>query len=134
MWSVYRLAARAALWRTTPNAALVDVPSLLGWTVLLAAVRVGLQFLDARLSGGFNPYGLNALAALLAIELAVAGLLVRPGGRVTALAAMFALSVFANIVTAGARLAAPLLAARIGSSEIWTSTYMAAAIYAAEVI
>ena len=106
MWSVYRLAARAALWRTTPNAALVDLPILLGWTALLAAVRIGLQFLDTRMSGSFNPYGLNALAAVLAIELAVAGLFVRPGGRVTALAAMFALSVFADIATAGIRLAA----------------------------
>jgi hypothetical protein len=134
VWSVYRLAARAALWRTTPNAALVDVPSLLGWTVLLAAVRVGLQFLDARLSGGFNPYGLNALAAVLAIDLGVAACFVRPGGRVTALAAMFALSIFADIVIAGVKLVAPLLVARIGSNEIWTSTYMAAAIYAAEII
>jgi hypothetical protein len=133
VWSVYRLAARAALWRTTPNAALVDLPTLLGWTVLLAAVRVGLQFLDARLSGGFNPYGLNALAAVLAVELAVAGCFVRPGGRVTALAAMFALSVFADIVTAGVRAAAPPLAAKIGSSEIWSNTYMAAAVYAAEI-
>jgi hypothetical protein len=134
VWSVYRLAARAALWRTTPNAALADLPSLLGWTVLLAAVRIGLQFLDTRVSGSFNPYGLNALAAVLAIELAVAGLFVRPSGRVTALAAMFALSVFADIATAGISLAVPLLAGKLGSSEIWSSTYMAAAGYAAEVI
>ena len=134
MWSVYRLAARAAVWRPTPNATLVDLPSLLGWTVLLAAVRIGLQFLDARLSGGFNPYGLNALAAALAIELAVAGLFMRPAGRVTALAAMFALSVFADIATAGIRLAVPLLASKIGSNEFWTSPYTAAGAYAAEII
>jgi len=134
VWSVYRLAARAALWRPTPNAPLVGLPSLLGWTVLLAVVRIGLQFLDTRLSGGFNPYGLNALAAVLAIELAVAGLFVRPGGRVTALAAMFALSVFADIVTAAVRLATPLLAAKVGLSEIWSSNYLAAASYAAEII
>jgi hypothetical protein len=134
VWSVYRLAARAALWRTTPNAALVDLPSLLGWTVLLAVVRVCLQFLDARVSGAFNPYGLNALAAALAIELAVAGLFVRPRGRVTALAAMFALSVFADIVTAGIRLALPLLTGKFGSNEFWTSTYIASGAYAAEII
>jgi hypothetical protein len=131
---VYRLAARAALWRTTPEAALVDLPSLLGWTVLLAAVRIGLQFLDAQVSGTFNPYGLNALAAVLAIELAVAGLFVRPGGRVTALAAMFALSVFADIATAGVSLAVPLLAAKFGSNEFWTSTYITSAGYGAEII
>jgi hypothetical protein len=134
VWSVYRLAARAALWRTTPGAALVDLPTLLGWTVLLAAVRVGLQFLDSGVSGGFNPYGLNALAAVLAIELAVAGLFVRPGGRLTALAAMFALSVFADIATTGIRLAAPLLAVKFGSNEFWSSTYIAPAGYAAEII
>jgi Peptidase C13 family len=138
VWSVYRLAARAALWRTTPDVALVDLPSLLGWTVLLAAVRIGLQFLDAHVSahlfGNFNPYGLNALAAVLAIELAVAGLFVRPGGRITALAAMFALSVIAAIATAGIGLAVPLLAARFGSNEFWTSTYAAAAGYGAEIV
>ena len=138
MWSVYRLAARAALWRTTPDVALVDLPSLLGWTIVLAAVRIGLQFLDAHVSahvfGNFNPYGLNALAAVLAIELAVAGLFVRPGGRVTALGAMFALSVIADIATAGIRLAVPLLAAKFGSNEFWTSTYLAAAGYGAEII
>jgi hypothetical protein len=112
---------------------LVDLPSLLGWTVLLAAVRVGLQFLDTGASGGFNPYGLNALAALLAIELAVAGLFVRPSGRVTALAAMFALSVFADIATAGVRLAAPLLAAKFTSNQFWSSTYIGPACYAAEI-
>ena len=115
----------------TPNAALVSLPILLAWTVLLAAVRVGMQFLDAHLSGGFNPYGLNALAAVLAIELAVAGCFVRPGGRITALAAMFALSIFADIVTTGVKLAAPLVSAKIGSSEIW---YVTAAVYAAEII
>jgi hypothetical protein len=138
VWSVYRLAARAALWRTTPDVVLVDLPSLLGWTALLAAVRIGLQFLDAHVGahvfGNFNPYGLNALAAVLAVELAVAGLFVRPGGRVTALAAMFALSVIAAIATAGIRLAVPLLAAEFGSNESWTSTYAAAASYGAEVI
>lgn len=134
MWSVYRLAARAALWRTTPNAALVGLPSLLGWTVLLAAVRIGLQFVDARLSGGFNPYGLNALAALLGIELAVAGLFIRPAGRVTALAAMFALSVFADIAIAGVRLATPLLAAKIGSNEFWTGRHAAEGAYGVEII
>jgi Peptidase C13 family len=134
VWSVYRLAARAALWRTTPDAARVGLPSLLGWTLLLAAVRIALQFLETRLSGGFNPYGLNALAAVLAIELAVAGLFVRPGGRITALAAMFALSLFADIVTAGVTLATPLLAAKIGRSEIFFGTYVVAAGYAAEII
>jgi hypothetical protein len=134
VWSVYRLAARAAFWRPTPNATLVGLPSLLGWTLLLAAVRIALQFLDARLSGSFNPYGLNALAAALAIELAVAGLFVSPGGRVTALAAMFALSVFAAIVSAGITLAVPLVMAKVGPNELWTGTYAASAGYAAEII
>jgi len=42
VWSVFKLAARAAIWRTTPEPPLVGLPTLLGWTVLLAAVRVGL--------------------------------------------------------------------------------------------
>jgi hypothetical protein len=134
VWSVYRLAARAALWRTTPNVALAGLPVLLAWTLLLAALRIALQFLDTHLSGSFNPYGLNAQAALLAIELAVAGLFVRSGGRITALAAMFALSIFASIVTAGVKLAAALLAARIGSDEILSNMYVAAAGYTVEVV
>jgi hypothetical protein len=47
---------------------------------------------------------------------------------------MFALSVFADIATAGIRLALPLVETKIGSSEFWTSTYIAPAGYAAEII
>ena len=78
VWSVFKLAARAAIWRTTPEPPLVGLPTLLGWTVLLAAVRVGLQYVGAGPAPHFNPYGLNAAVAWLALELAVAAFFVGP--------------------------------------------------------
>ena len=44
MWSVLKLAARAAVWRTTPGQPFVGLPTLIGWTLALAAVRTALQF------------------------------------------------------------------------------------------
>lgn len=107
MRSVFKLAARAAVWRTTPAQPLVGLPVLIGWTVVLAAVRVALQFATAGWPSHFNPYGLNAIVAWLALELAVAAFFVRPAGRATALSALFILSIFADLATAGIEYGAP---------------------------
>jgi Peptidase C13 family len=98
LWSVLKLAARAALWRTTSEPRLVGFPSLLGWAVALALVRITQQYALAGASPSFTPYGLNAIVAWLAIELAVAALFVPAAGRATALAAMVALSIFADVM------------------------------------
>ena len=66
MWSVFKFAARAAIWRPTPNPPLVGLSTLVGWTLVLALVRGVVQLLDAIPSPVFNPYGLNALIAWLA--------------------------------------------------------------------
>ena len=81
MWGILRLSARAAAWRTTLDAPLVGLPILLGFAVAAAFVRVALQLLVAGTWHTFNPYGLNAVVALIALELAVAALFVRPAGR-----------------------------------------------------
>jgi hypothetical protein len=110
VWAVFKLAARAAIWRRTLDPPLAGLPTLLGWTVVLAAVRVALQF--AAVAGGpshFNPYGLNAVVAWLAFELAVAALFVRPAARASALSAMFILSMIADIATALIQIGGPLL-------------------------
>ncbi len=132
MWRVLNLAARAALWRTTPEPPLVGLPVLLGFAVVTAIVRIALQLLAAGSWHAFNPYGLNALVAWLAIELAVAALFVRPAGRATALSAMFVLSMLAEVVTAGFMLSAPLLAPPAAQSA-WTGPAASYAIYAAAV-
>ncbi len=85
MWRVLKLAARAAVWRTTPDPPLVGLPVLLGFAIVVAAVRIALQLLAAGSWHAFNPYGLNAVVAWIALELAVAALFVRPAGRATAL-------------------------------------------------
>ena len=133
MWSVFKLAARAAVWRATPDPRLVGLPSLLGWTIVLAVVRIALQYLDAGSSPNFNPYGLNAVVAWLAFELAVAALFVRPAGRATALAAMFVLSALADIAAASIKLGFPLLGSAAGANDFWTGAPIAGAIFAAEV-
>ena len=81
VWSVFKIALRAAIWRTTPEPQLVGLPSLLVWALVLAAVRVAFQFVEAGHGGGFNPYGLNAIVAWMALDVAVAALFVRPAGR-----------------------------------------------------
>ncbi len=81
----------------------------------------------------FNPYGLNAVVAWLAIELTIAALFVAPAGRATALAAMFILSTAAEIVLAAVRFAVPLLAPAAAQSAIWNSTITGVAILAVTV-
>ena len=70
--------ARAAVWRTTPDPPLVGLATLVGWTLVLAAVRVAVQYVDAAPSPAFTPYGLNALVASLVIALVIAAFFVRP--------------------------------------------------------
>jgi hypothetical protein len=69
----------------------------------------------------FNPYGLNALVAWLAIELAIAASFVRPAGRATALSAMFLLSTAAEIVAAAIKLGLVLLAPAAMQIPWWNS-------------
>ena len=80
MWRVLKFAARAAAWRTTADPPLVGLPVLLGFAVAVAVVRIALQLLAAGSWHAFNPYGLNAVVAWIALELAVAALFVRPAG------------------------------------------------------
>jgi hypothetical protein len=118
VWPVLKLAARAAVWRTTPDPQPVGVPALVGWTLALAAVRVALQFLTAGSQASFNPYGLNAVAAWLALELAVAALFVRPGSRLSALAALFALSILGETVILAVKVGWALLPAGVLPSAV----------------
>src|SRR5271156_3278563 len=107
VWRVLKFAARASAWRTTADPPLVGLPVPLGFAVAVAVVRVALQLLAAGSWHAFNPYGLNAVVAWIALELAVAALFLRPAARVTALSAMFILSVVADLVTSAVRLPPP---------------------------
>src|SRR3984885_252358 len=88
VWGILKLSVRAAAWRTTADVPLVGLPVLVGFAVAAVLVRVALQLLVAGTWHTFNPYGLNAVVALIALELAVAALFVRPAGRATALSAI----------------------------------------------
>jgi Peptidase C13 family len=125
VWSVLKLAARAAMWRTTPDPPLVGLPALIGWTLVLAVERVAIQYADAAPSPGFTPYGLNALVAWLAIMLAVAAFFMRPQARTTALAAMVALSVIVEGVLSAIQLAAARLLPASDPSELLFSWFPA---------
>jgi hypothetical protein len=126
---VLKLAARAAVWRTTFEPRRVGLRVLLGLCILTAAVRILLQLLAAYSSHAFNPYGLNAVIAWIALELAVAAVFVRPDGRVTALSAMFILSMVADLLTSAVKLGLPLVAPEAANGPIWTSAITGAAIY-----
>ena len=92
MWRVLKLGARAAIWRITSDPPLVGLPVLLAFAAILATVRIALQLAESGSWLLFTPYGLNAVIAWIAVELAVAALFVRPDARATALSAMFVLS------------------------------------------
>lgn len=128
-FSVLKLAGRAAIWRTTPTPRLVGLPSLLAWTIALAALRIALQFLAASPSGAFNPYGLNAVVAWLALELAVAALFVRPAARATALAAMLASSMLAEFVVGTAKIGSVLLLPVARLEAVWRDSLVPIAVF-----
>jgi peptidase C13-like protein len=109
VWSVLRIALRAATWRTTPDGRAVGVPSLLVCAITLATLRAAVQFLAAGPDGVFNPYGLNATVAWVALDIAVAALFVPAGARTTALSAMLALTFLGELVTSAAKIALALI-------------------------
>jgi Peptidase C13 family len=129
VWSVLKLAARAAVWRTTAEPQLVGLRVLLGISIVTAAVRMLLQLAAAFPSHAFNPYGLNAVVAWIALELAVAALFVRPGARLTALSAMFILSITADLATSAIGLGFPLIAPDAAEGAVWSSPITGIAIF-----
>ncbi|HML09201.1 MAG TPA: C13 family peptidase [Xanthobacteraceae bacterium] len=134
MWSVCKLAARAAIWRTTLEPRRVGLPTLLGWALVLAAVRVALQYLAAGPSPNFTPYGFNAVVTSLAIELAIAALFVPPGGRATALSAMFALSIAAELVIDATTIVFPLTSLAAPADISWPAVAKPMAIFAVVIV
>src|ERR1700746_977051 len=129
VWGVVKLAMRAAIWRRTFNPPLVGLRSLLAFAGLVAAVRAGLQLVEAGAWQAFNPYGLNAVIAWIALELAIAALFVRPAARTTALAAMFVLSLSADIVMTAIGVGPPVLAQAAGQPALVNNAVVAGAAY-----
>ena len=129
MWSVVKLASRAAVWRRTSDPPLVGLPTLLACATLLAATRVLLQLAEAGSWDAFNPYGLNAVVAWIALELAIAALFVRAQARITALEAMFVLSLMTDIALSAINLGAPPIAATAIQSLVPSGTIVLAATY-----
>ncbi len=130
VWRVLKFAARAAAWRTTADPPLVGLPVLLGFAVAVAVVRVALQLLAAGSWHAFNPYGLNAVVAWIALELAVAALFLRPAARATALSALFVLSIVAELATTAIKLGFPRIAPAAAQSPLWTGSIATDVIYA----
>ena len=108
--AVLKVAFRAATWRATPGPRLVGLSSLLVCAFALIALRVALQ-IPAGAGGGFNPYGINAAIAWIALEIAVAALFVPPGARTSALSAMLILTCVAELASAAAKIAVELVPA-----------------------
>jgi len=129
VWGVVKLAMRAVIWRRTLDPPLVGLRSLLAFAVLVAAVRAGLQLIEAGALQDFNPYGLNAVIAWIALELAIAALFVRPAARTTGLAAMFVLSVIADIVMTAMSVGAPLVMQAAGQPAFINNAVVASATY-----
>jgi Peptidase C13 family len=130
-WSVFTLAGRAAVWRKTPDSRPVGLPSLFFWVIGLAALRVALQFAAAGPGAGFNPYGLNAVVAWLALEVAIAALIVPTAARSTALSAMFALLIVAELAAEVLRLTASRLPPAVFPGAPWINRTIPIATFAA---
>jgi len=128
MRSVLALAGRASIWRITPEAPLVTLPSLLICAVALALLRVALQFAAAGTHSAFNPYGLNAIVAWLALDIAAAALLVKPPWRVSALAAMLTLLVPVEFMIGAAEIWSPLLSSGTSASAQWAGRVLPIAV------
>jgi hypothetical protein len=125
VWSILKFAARAAMWRTTPDPPHVGLSVLVGWTLVLAFVRLTIQLADALPSPAFTPYGLNALVAWLVIALVVAAFFVAPKQRVTVLSAMVALSVLTEVVFSTLRIAFTHLLPSSEPSAVFFSVFPA---------
>src|SRR5215472_9274560 len=120
---------RAAVWRRMPNPPLVGLGSLLAFAALVVAVRTALQLLVAGAWQAFNPYGVNAVIAWIALELAIAALFVRPAARTTALAAMFVLSVVAVSLIKTISIGAPLAAQAAAQIALLNNAVVSGAAY-----
>lgn len=129
-WSVLKLALRAAIWRTTRNPRLVGLPSLLAFAAVLAVSRVALQFAEAGSAVSFNPYGLNAVIAWAALDVAVAALFVPPAARATALSAMLVLTVFAEVASSALKSLLALVPLFAAANAAWRDQPTAIAIIA----
>jgi Peptidase C13 family len=125
VWSVLKLAAHAAIWRTTPDPRPVGLPSLLISIIAVAALRVVLQFVAAGPGAAFNPYGLNAVVAWLALEAALAALFVPPAARATALSTMFALLFVAELAAYAGKIVITLLPAAVASDAAQNASSIA---------
>jgi Peptidase C13 family len=106
--AVLKVAFRAATWRATLDPRLVGLPSLLVCALGLIVLRVALQ-IPAGAGGGFNPYGINAVIAWIALEIAIAALFVPAGARTSALSAMLVLTFLAELASAAAKLAVAIV-------------------------
>jgi Peptidase C13 family len=129
VWGVVKLAMRAAIWRRTSDPPLVGLLSLLTFAALVAAVRATLQLVEAGAWQAFNPYGLNAVIAWIALELAIAAMFVRPAARTTALAAMFVLSVIVDIAMTAIGIGTPLVTQAAGQPALINNAVVAGATY-----
>jgi len=127
---VLKLASRAAIWKTTRVSRLVGLPSLLAWLAGLGVLRMLLQLAAAGASAGFNPYGLNAIVAWLALEAAVAALFVPPAARNTALSAMFALTLLGEAAIEAIKFGAPLIPAPAIAEAFWRQGAVPIALFA----
>jgi hypothetical protein len=97
-WCVLKIALRATIWKATPIACAVGVPTLLGWSLVAMAAGIAYEYESAGVAPWFNPYGLNSAIAETAVFLAVAGIFVSAQFRATFLSAFIAFGLLMKAV------------------------------------
>lgn len=97
--STLRMAARAAVWKSTPQPAFVGLPALIVCTLAAFIAACGQEYVGAGIGVYFVPYGINAELAMLLVVLTLAALFVPREARTTFLSTLMLLSVAASLVS-----------------------------------
>jgi Peptidase C13 family len=133
-WFILKTALRAAIWKSTPQACAVGVPTLLGWSLAAMAAGIAYEYGLAGAAARFNPYGLNSAIAQTAVSLVVASLFVSPQLRATFLSAMLAFALLVWAVQFLAVRASTHWPFALPNDLQWPYRYLLAAVFVVELI
>ena len=116
--AVLKVAFRAATWRATPPFAPCRSAKPPALRICAHCTARGPANCRQARVGGFNPYGINAAIAWIALEIAVAALLVPPGARTSALSAMLILTCIAELASVAAKVVVALVPSLAAAASV----------------
>jgi hypothetical protein len=109
LWSVLKMALRAAMWKSTSDPQIQSLSAVVLWLAAAVAASLAFDYAVAEFPAQFSPQGLTSVAGLLALSSLVAAFFVRPDNRATFLCAGLATTVIIYAVSVTAAMVGPLL-------------------------